>query len=71
MYSSFSNNTAGARREILHNIDPLTPLLGQRLYNDTFDTRMRAAMTYGQWKILTGDPRPAKGGYDEKFLFRS
>ena len=51
----FSQGKPSPRKELLHNIDPLTPLLGQRLYNDTFDTRVRSAIRKGNWKLLTGD----------------
>ncbi|XP_052813682.1 arylsulfatase B-like [Mya arenaria] len=44
------------RREILHNIDPLFKPAGRPVYNGTFDTRIRAALRVGDWKILTGDP---------------
>ena len=44
------------RKEILHNIDPLTPAVGERLYEDTFDNRVRAAIRVGEWKLITGNP---------------
>ena len=47
---------ASPREEILHNIDPLFAPKGQRLYNHTFDTRVRAAIRVGEWKLITGDP---------------
>ncbi|KAK3087860.1 hypothetical protein FSP39_011626 [Pinctada imbricata] len=49
-------SSKGKRDVILHNIDPLTGLHGKRLYNDTFDTRVRAALRQGPWKIITGNP---------------
>ncbi|GFO01792.1 arylsulfatase j [Plakobranchus ocellatus] len=44
------------RKEILHNIDILSPAQGTRFYNDTFDTRIRAAIRVGNYKLITGDP---------------
>ncbi|GFO46215.1 hypothetical protein PoB_007272000 [Plakobranchus ocellatus] len=48
--------TGGLRKEILHNIDIWQPLQGKRLFNDTFDTRVRAAIRIGNYKLITGDP---------------
>ena len=50
----FSEGTKTKRSELLHNIDPLTPKAGKKLYNDTFDTRVRAAIRVGDWKLITG-----------------
>ncbi|KAH9494554.1 hypothetical protein Btru_019838 [Bulinus truncatus] len=47
---------SSARSEILHNIDILYPLNGNRLFNDTFDTRIRASIRIGDYKLLTGTP---------------
>lgn len=44
------------RKEILHNIDIWTPLKGKMLFNDTFDTRVRAAIRVGDYKLITGNP---------------
>ncbi|XP_059147351.1 arylsulfatase B-like [Physella acuta] len=48
------------RGEILHNIDILEPLVGKKLYEDTFDTRVRAAIRIGNYKLLTGNPGDGK-----------
>ena len=44
------------RNQILHNIDIWEPLKGTMLYNNTFDTRVRAALRVGDYKIITGNP---------------
>ncbi|XP_067656524.1 arylsulfatase J-like isoform X2 [Haliotis asinina] len=49
-------NSASPRTEILHNIDPLAKPRGQKFYNNTFDTRIRAAIRVGKWKLITGNP---------------
>ncbi|KAK3749068.1 hypothetical protein RRG08_034043 [Elysia crispata] len=49
-----------ARTEILHNIDILTPLQGSRVYKDKFDTRIKAAIRVGDYKLITGDPGTGK-----------
>ncbi|KAK7505089.1 hypothetical protein BaRGS_00003659, partial [Batillaria attramentaria] len=50
------NEGRSQRTEILHNIDPLFGPVGDRLYNNTFDTRVRAAIRVGDYKLITGDP---------------
>ena len=47
---------ASPRTELLHNIDPLFPHSGKPRANSTFDTRTRAALRSGDWKIITGYP---------------
>ncbi|XP_005093145.1 arylsulfatase B [Aplysia californica] len=51
-----SKGKRSARSQILHNIDIWTPLKGNRLYNNTFDNRVRAAVRVGDYKLITGDP---------------
>ncbi|XP_012939262.1 arylsulfatase B [Aplysia californica] len=48
------------RTVLLHNIDQLFPKRGVPLYNDTFDTSVRAAVRVGDMKLITGDPGDAK-----------
>ncbi|XP_071089844.1 arylsulfatase J-like [Haliotis cracherodii] len=55
-WTTISEGGKSPRKEILHNIDPLTHPMGQKLYNNTFDTRIRAAIRVGNWKLITGNP---------------
>ncbi|XP_071964704.1 arylsulfatase J-like [Antedon mediterranea] len=50
-----SENETSPRKEILHNIDPLTVIHnGTQWENSSFDVRINAALRSGDWKILTG-----------------
>ena len=49
-------NASGQREELLHNIDPLTPVKGDILYPDTFPSNVRAAIRWKDWKLITGNP---------------
>ena len=51
-----SQGQSSPRSEILHNIDILFPPKGDNLYPDIFDTRIRAAIRVGDYKLITGDP---------------
>ena len=51
----FSDNKLSPRKELLHNINPLTGKIGQRKYNDSFNNRIRAAIRVGDMKLLTGN----------------
>lgn len=51
-----SDGQPSQRKELLHNIDILYPPKGASLYPDIFDTRVRAAIRVGEYKLITGDP---------------
>lgn len=51
-----SEGAPSPRKDLLHNIDPLTPLKGDLLPWSPFDNRVTAAVRVGPWKLLTGDP---------------
>ena len=51
-----SQGKLSPRLELLHNIDPLYDPVGVPLYPDTFDSRFRAAIRSGHWKLITGNP---------------
>ncbi|XP_046580313.1 arylsulfatase B-like [Haliotis rubra] len=55
-WKTISEGGASPRKELLHNIDILTQPKGAKLFNNTFDTRIRAAIRVGDWKLITGDP---------------
>lgn len=55
-WDTISNDTVSARQELLHNIDILYGRQGTPLYPDAFDTRVRAAIRLGDYKLITGDP---------------
>ncbi|KAK6177633.1 hypothetical protein SNE40_015693 [Patella caerulea] len=56
LWTTISENAPSPRKELLHNIDPLAVKTGRRLYRDSFDNRIRAAIRVGDWKLITGDP---------------
>ena len=54
-WNTINKGTASPRKVILHNIDILRPKLGKPVFNDTFDTSVRAAIRVGDYKLITGD----------------
>ncbi|PVD28419.1 hypothetical protein C0Q70_11006 [Pomacea canaliculata] len=54
-WETISYGTSSPRTEFLINIDILMPLMGERLYPDLFDTRVRAGIRFGDYKLITGD----------------
>ena len=49
-----SLNKPSPRKELLHGIHSLLKTAGQKLYPDSFDNRIRAAIRVGDMKLLTG-----------------
>ncbi|CAG5132127.1 unnamed protein product, partial [Candidula unifasciata] len=55
-WDTISTEAPSPREILLHNIDILHPKKGQPLYTNTWDTRVRAALRVGDYKLITGDP---------------
>ena len=55
-------NEPSPRYELLHNINPESQPVGDNLYPDIFDVRVRSAIRVGDYKLLTGDPEYFPGG---------
>ena len=55
-----SNSSSGGappqRTWLVHNIDSMADKKGKRLYPHGFDTRVRAAIRVGDYKLITGNP---------------
>ncbi|XP_064616928.1 arylsulfatase J-like [Liolophura sinensis] len=56
VWNSISTGGRSPRKEILHNINPLGPLTGRRVWKDTFDSRIKSSIRIGPWKLITGYP---------------
>ncbi|CAD5116253.1 DgyrCDS5161 [Dimorphilus gyrociliatus] len=56
IWDSIVHGRVSPRHEILHNIDILTPKSGKPIFPNYFDTSIRAAYRYRDWKIITGNP---------------
>ncbi|XP_060585574.1 arylsulfatase J-like [Ruditapes philippinarum] len=54
-WDTIIKRTPNKRSEILINIDPLS-ITGKRLFNNSFDTRIKAAIRMNDWKLITGYP---------------
>ncbi|KAL3871103.1 hypothetical protein ACJMK2_039122 [Sinanodonta woodiana] len=55
-WETIKSGYTSPRKELLHNIDPLSPKSGKPAFNGTFDTSVRAALRIGDWKVITGYP---------------
>ncbi|XP_069121302.1 arylsulfatase J-like [Argopecten irradians] len=55
-WKTISEGAKGPRDTVLHNIDPLTKPVGDRLEGSPFDNRYRAAIRWRDWKLVTGFP---------------
>ena len=58
VWKSIIDGEPSPRKELLHNIDPLTPKHGSLLNISNFDNREHAAIRVGNWKLITGNPAP-------------
>ncbi|XP_013378581.1 arylsulfatase I-like [Lingula anatina] len=59
VWDVLSKDHRGTRVEIIHELvspPSFIPRRGKELYNDTFDTSLRASLRQGDWKIITGTP---------------
>lgn len=56
IWDSIIHANPSPRHDLLHNIDILTPKSGKPAYPNYFDTSVRAAYRFKDWKIITGNP---------------
>ncbi|XP_069119491.1 arylsulfatase B-like isoform X2 [Argopecten irradians] len=55
-WKTISEGAVSPREVLLHNIDPLFEPVGDTLEGSPFDNRYRAALRWGNWKLITGNP---------------
>jgi len=64
VWKTIAEGDPSPRKEILHNIDPLTERHGLLLNISKFDNRVQAALLVGNWKLITGYPGTKVGVND-------
>ncbi|GFS18368.1 arylsulfatase B [Elysia marginata] len=59
-WDTINGGASSPRQTLLHNIDPLWPARGKRHPHYAWDTRVRASLRSGDYKVITGDPGPGR-----------